>query len=428
MTPKTFESQGVFETGDDAVHHALDRLGARLGKKIPRRASAFAVLGSILAIVASTLAAQSPVGSKSRAQNPVLTHPSPSTSAGVNHPLVGKGPFVVWTNSQDESSRVGIYGLDLSAVGSGVQLVADAQMTLFRGFPSSRQALPWLPIAANEIGSGALLRISRDGLTEIARGLSFSENTGPPLVSSNGVEMAVLLNTGGNRYSIRILDLNARETREIPFSVPSALEGTGTGSGPFVPHLFRWYLGDTRFLILLTNGGPDAPLYSMNLQGKLDAMSWLGNRSLIDGGPVGDSSQFVFDPAHPHQLAVADLVHRTTRVIAHSIEDYQQPVATPDGSLAAYARTTIGPSVEILRMSNGHVVINGLFEAASIIPLAWVNDSRLLALAQSPDLVTGRGTQALLMLDIPTYPGEPYFHFRVLATGGEDLNYVGLLR
>jgi hypothetical protein len=425
MKPDTSESQGVFESGDDAVHRALDRLGERLGKTIPRRATAFAALGSILAIVTSTLVAQSPVGSRSQASNPAPLRRSPA-SPSATQPLVGKGPFVLWTNTLDQSVRVGIYGLDLSAAKSDgsfeAVLIATARITGVTTIVGQHAPARALPVLANDNGEDRLFVVTRAGMKVLDPSLQFPQFPGTVVLSDDNRRLAVVV-TSNKGAAVHIQNLDGSGSRNISIVIPKSLQGTA--DRPFLPNLVAWYDHQRRFLMSFTNGGESAPMYSLDLNGHLTALPLLDNLGVSASGMLRNQQSFVFGQGH--DLAVVDIVHHSIRTVRGLHENFfSGALVSPDGSRVAY---TSGPGIEVARVTDGVVLQRGFLDGApNVTPLVWIDNQRMIAIAYSTDLVTGQGTQALLLFDARGATGEPpTVFFQTLAAGGQDMFFLGLL-
>jgi len=345
--------------------------------------------------------------------------PSPKPTS-----IAGKGPIVVWT-SQLPTGDVGFYGLDLAKLDGGTQPVLLGTTTILGGAlgPPIGQATPALslPVMVNTTGVNRLLLVSRQGVRVLDPDVGFPQSPSIVVQDSSGGSLAVLIN-GDNGLVLHIQDLRTEAAREIPVRLPSNVQGDSLS-----PQLVAWYDHGKRFLVRFLNGGvSEAPMFSLDLNGRMTAMPWLDDQGVAAGGMLTNETSFVYRQGA--QLRVADVVRRSFRTIVR-LQDTGLPTAivSPDGSRVAYASAL---RIKVGRLADGQVLMDGFFDPSpNLTPLVWIDNNRLIALAESADLVTGQITQALLLLDTRSAQGTPpTAFFAPITTGGADLNFVGVLR
>jgi hypothetical protein len=229
--------------------------------------------------------------------------------------------------------------------------------------------------------------------------------------------------TSNKGAAVHIQNLDGSGSRNVSIVIPKSLQGTA--DRPFLPNLVAWYDHQRRFLMSFTNGGESAPMYSLDLDGQLTAVPLLDDLQISASGMLRNQQSFVFGQGH--ELRVVDIVQHSIRTVRRLHENFfSGALVSPDGSRVAYIS---GPGIEVARVADGRVLQRGFLDGApNVTPLVWIDNQRMIAIAYSTDLVTGQGTQALLLFDARGATGEPpTVFFQVLAAGGQDMFFLGLL-
>jgi hypothetical protein len=410
----------IFEQGDSWFHRPWDVVARWVRRN--DRSSAMILSVIVVALIAST------AGSPTSTSPIEHSSPTPNPLPSAGQRLVGTGPFLVWSWTTPDTKKTFIYAQDISLSGPTKQIPLGSVDGTITGqaFALSGFALSSIAVQA---GTAQPYMIGRGGIQIVRSPL---EETRQFLVSPETGDQAFLgPSSAGQQYKITVVHRGS-VSRLISFEVPRSL-GNGFPGAQFQPAIDNWYERGGLFLVSFSCGcdAQVAP-YTLTSDGKLASADWLGNE-FLGGYSTRDGSRVTFIqpsgcPQQPNELdcplgvGLADLRLGRVKTIRRSAGVQGGLIVSPQEDLVAYSR--IGARLDIVRISDGGVEGEAGYESASLTPVAWVDESHIVAEADSPDLLTGAYTQQFVLITLPPQENPPP---QVLVQGS-GLQYLGLLR
>ncbi len=338
--------------------------------------------------------------------------------------LTGGGPFVIWSISGPDVNGVDLYAVNVAGGGVGEgppKIFLGNFLDVSAPFPEAPASHDLVPLVVDHPSGPGISILRRTGFSTLEQGPLQLSQGNEALATADGMQCAWLEHVSGGLYTVMVRSLSGSDKSEIRFSVPGNLPGS-------VPTVVDWDPAQRRFFVGFTGGNsPPTSMYRLTHDGTLRRMQWLDDYELFGNGTAtADGSKFVFGEPLRHVLLVADFRQETIKAIKSTAQAFVSPVLSPDGTLVAYAHE--GGVLEISRVSNGLLVGRVRADAAAIFPLSWLDNGRLIALEQSPDLTTGNETQALVLVTVYGSQDGGLSLSNPLGAGSIGFNYVGWLR
>jgi len=268
--------------------------------------------------------------------------------------------------------------------------------------------------------------IRRAGVTAIERDSSslvqFLRNP------QSGEEVLLERTDQADTFTLRMRDAHGITLGRIALRVPSKVSALSPGT-QFVPFISDWYPAAREWLVSFTCGcEATPPSFVLRRDGTLSRATWLG--SFIGGTPTADGSEVLFlQPTGcsttecRYRIALADLRRESVRTVARSSDAQGSFVISPNRSLFAYGR--LGARIGIAQMSDGLATDATSYEAADLFPVGWLDETHLVAVATSPDLLTGQATAAIVLVTLPQQQNPPP---QLLVKGSGNIQFLGLLK
>lgn len=342
-------------------------------------------------------------------------------------PLEGTGPFLVYSTEAAEGRQV--YALDV-ATNEAILLGSSAEAY---GPPVHAQGSSLL-IPLHD-GAFAVLR---RGSTLGDRTLRLGDYVAAVATSPDDRWVAVatrkVSDDGVARITVHPMDGSSEPRRLATFR--SASDGGGGALELFWSSPQSLTVVDSCHC---DGGAGYTTAYRLSSSRNSNRIAFLKDHNPSAPSPRADGAAFAFDDQPsidcfesrhacdnvPHTLSIANVRGKTVRAVAtRRAQAFESVRLSPRGSRVAAARAVFN-SIEIYDVARRRRIASSWFASTSFAPAAWISESRLVALASSPDLVNDRDTGRLLLITLK--PDEASIEPTTLVSG-TGVRFLGLVR
>lgn len=341
--------------------------------------------------------------------------------------LKGTGPFLVYSTNLAGLRQ--IHGFDLGTM-SSIVLGRSAEVY---GNP-----------IINAQGSSLVIQLPGGRFAMLRRGstladdvLRLGENVAA-IASSPDDRWIVVATRNLNDDGFVTITLRAADGSGLPRRL-ATFRSTSDGSGGSLEIFWSSPKSITVIDDCHCDGGSgQTTSYSLSLTRSFRVIPFLKDHSPVAPSPTSDGALFAFDDIpiidcfvreHAcdnilHTLSVADLRTRTLLTIARKRAlRFVGVQLSPGGTLVAAGRDAF-QEIQIYDVARRKLIASSAFFSASFEPVAWISETRLIALADSPDLVTDVQTGRLLQIDLAK---DEAFIEPTTVVNGAGLRYLGLV-